>query len=206
MADLASSYPTDPSFNAIGFQTNTPTLATTTFSGKSRRTSYGHQFYEWEVKYPQLTDRQAGIVLGFLAQTYGPNLSFEITLPEISYSKSNNPPSPATAPTTNGSVVAGVKQVDLTNCGANKEVLYVGDYFKFDNHSKVYQAVATCTSDGSGNATLFFAGSLVSAVPGGTDLTITAVPFTALALSDAQKFDVGIGGLTSITIKMRETW
>jgi hypothetical protein len=204
MADLASSFPTTPSFNAVEFQTNTPTLATTTFSGKSRRTGYGHQFYEWEVKYPPLTDRSAGIVLGFMAQTYGPALSFEITLPEISYSKSTNPPS--TTPATNGSVIAGVKQVDLSNCGANKEVLYVGDYFKFDNHSKVYQAVATCTSDGSGNATLYFAGSLVEAVPGGTDLTITAVPFTAIALSDVQKFDVGIGGMTSMSIKMRETW
>lgn len=204
MADLASSFPTDPSFNAVGFQANTPTLATTTFSGKTRRTTYGHQFYEWEVKYPQLVDRQAGIVLGFLAQTYGPALSFEITLPEISYSKSNNPPS--STPATNGSVNAGVKQVDLTNCGANKEVLYVGDFFKFDNHSKVYQAVATCTSDGSGNATLYFAGSLVNAVPSGTDLTVTAVPFTAIALSEAQQFDVGVGGMTTMSIKMREVW
>jgi len=32
------------------------------------------------------------------------------------------------------------------------------------------------------------------------------VPFTAIALSDVQKFDVGIGGMTSMSIKMRETW
>lgn len=204
MADLATQYPTTPGFNAVSFQVNTPSLATTTFSGKSRRVAFGHQFYEWEVKYPSLTDRQAGIVEGFLAQTYGPSLSFEIILPEISYSKSDNPPS--TTPATNGSTNKGAKTVTLTNCGANKQVLYVGDYFKFDNHSKVYQAVATCESDGSGNATLSFAGSLVSNVPDSTDLTITAVPFTAIALNDAQKFDVGIGGMTSISVKMRETW
>ena len=206
MADLASQYPTTPSFNAVSFQVNTPSLATTTFSGKSRRVAFGHQFYDWEVSYPSLTDRQAGIVEGFLAQTYGPSLSFEIILPEISYSKSNNPPSTTPAVNQVGGYAKGQKSVVLDNCGANKQVLYVGDYFKFDNHSKVYQCVATCESDGSGNATLFFAGSLVADVPDNTDLTITAVPFTAIALNDVQKFDVGIGGITSISVKMRETW
>lgn len=204
MADLASQYPTTPGFKAVDFQTNTPTLTTETFSGKTRRVSYGHQFYDFEVKYPTMTDRQAGIVEGFLAQTYGPSLSFEIILPEISYTKSNNPPS--TTPATSGATNKGAKQVSLTNCGANKQVLYVGDFFKFDTHSKVYQAVATCESDGSGNATLYFAGSLVENVSSGTDLTITAVPFTVIATNDIQKFDVGTGGLTSASVKMRETW
>lgn len=204
MADIASQYPTSPSFNQVTISTNTPTLATETFSGKTRRIGQGHTFYNWQIKYPTLTDREAGLVEGFLAQTYGSLFSFEIVLPEVSYSKSNNPPS--TTPATTTSYAAGAKSVALDNCGANKEVLYSGDYFKFDNHSKVYQAVATCTSDGSGVATLFFAGSLVTSVPNDTDLTLTAVPFTAISENDVQKFDVGIGGLTSITVDMRETW
>lgn len=204
MADIASQYPTSPSFNAVSISTNTPTLATETFSGKTRRVGQGHTFYSWQVKYPTVTDRDAGLVEGFLAQTFGSLLSFEIVLPEVSYSKSNNPPS--TTPATTTSYAAGAKSVVLDNCGANKEVLFSGDYFKFDNHSKVYQAVQTCTSDASGNATLYFAGSLVESVPNDTDLTITAVPFTAILANDVQKFDVGIGGLTNITVDMRETW
>jgi len=204
MADIASQYPTSPSFNQVSISTNTPTLATETFSGKTRRIGQGHTFYSWQVKYPTVTDRDAGIVEGFLAQTYGSLLSFEIVLPEVSYSKSTNPPS--TTPATTASYAAGAKSVVLDNCGANKEVLYSGDYFKFANHSKVYQAVATCTSDGSGNATLYFAGSLVTSVGNNTDLTITAVPFTAILVNDVQKFDIGIGGLTNITVDMRETW
>ena len=125
-------------------------------------------------------------------------------MPEVSYSKSNNPPS--TTPATTTSYAAGAKSVALDNCGANKEVLYSGDYFKFANHSKVYQAVATCTSDGAGAATLYFAGSLVTSVGNDTNLTITAVPFTAICSNDVQKFDKGIGGLTSISVDMRETW
>lgn len=204
MADLASAYPSNPSFNAVNFSVNTPTIATTTFSGKTRRTGYGHQYYEWEVKYAPLTPREAGAVEAFLAQTFGPQLSFEITLPEISYSKSNNPPS--TTPETSASASKGAKQVAITNCGANKEVLYAGDFFKFADHSKVYQATSTITSDGSGNATLYFAGSLVEDVASGTSLTITAVPFTAIAINNVQKFDVGVGGMTAISVEMRETW
>lgn len=204
MADLASQYPSTPSFNAVQFTVNTPALATSTFSGKTRRTAYGHQFYEWEVRYPPMVNTQAGIVQGFLAQTYGPSLSFEIILPEISYSKSATPPS--TTPATTAAYSKGVKTVGLDNCGANKDVLYIGDYFKFNNHSKVYQCTNTCTSNGAGIATLFFAGSLVEDVPNDTDLTVTAVPFTAIATTDAQQFDVGVGGITQISVSMKEVW
>jgi len=204
MADISSQYPTSPIFNAVTISSNTPTLATETFSGKTRRVGQGHTFYSWQVKYPTVTDRDAGVVEGFLAQTFGSLLSFEIVLPEVSYSKSNNPPS--TVPATTASYTAGAKSVALDNCGANKEVLFAGDFFKFASHSKVYQAVATCTSNGSGIATLYFAGSLVSSVGNDTNLTITAVPFTAHLVNSVQKFDVGIGGLTNISVDMRETW
>ena len=93
MADIASPYPTSPVFNTVGFTVNTPTIATETFSGKTRRVGFGHQFYSWQAQYSTLTDLDAGIVEGFLAQTYGSLLSFEIVLPKISYSKSTNPPS-----------------------------------------------------------------------------------------------------------------
>lgn len=204
MADIASPYPTSPVFNTVGFTVNTPTIATETFSGKTRRVGFGHQFYSWQAQYSTLTDLDAGIVEGFLAQTYGSLLSFEIVLPKISYSKSQNPPS--TTPATTTSYTIGAKAVTVDNCGANKDVLYVGDYFKFAGHSKVYQAVATATSNGSGEATIYFAGSLVSNVANNENLTITAVPFTAIMANPSQKFDVGVGGLTNITVDMRETW
>ena len=206
MADIETQYPTTPSFTAVNFQTNVPTISTETFSGKVRRVGYGHQFYEWEVQYPNLTESQAAIVQGYLAQTYGPLLSFEIALPKISTTKSTNPPSTTVNVNNASGYTAGAKQVVLENCGANKDVLNVGDFFKFNNHSKVYQATSTCVSDGSGAATLFFAGSLVSAVPDDTALTLTDVKFTALALTEAQQVNVGIGGISNLNVKMREIW
>lgn len=205
MADITGSqYPTYPSFTSVNFRTVTPAQTSTSLSGKMRRVSLGVSYYTWEVKYPQMEAIDAGTVTGFLGQALGQTFSFEIILPKISYSKSTNPPS--TTPRTSGSVAVGAKQVSLTNCGANKTVLAAGDYFKFNNHSKVYMCVSPCVSNGSGAATLYFTCPLTSAVPTGTDLTITAVPFTAILAEDIQEFDTGVGGITSMTVSMREVW
>ena len=169
-----------------------------------RRVSLGVSFYTWEVKYPQMAAIDAGTVNGFLGQTLGQTFSFEIILPKISYSKSTNPPS--TTVRTSATAAVGAKQVSLTNCGNTKIVLAAGDYFKFNNHSKVYMCVAPCTSNSGGAATLFFTCPLVAAVPSSTDLTITAVPFTAICSEDVQEFDTGAGGITSMSVAMREVW
>lgn len=203
MADIVTLYPQSPSFNAVSFRVNTPTLTTETFSGKTRRTGYGTSFYTWQVKYPILTPAEAGIVTGYLAQTYGPAFSFEIILPEISDSKSTN--QPTSTPATSASASKGAKSVTLSNCGANT-VLLGGDYIKFDNHSKVYQVVGTATADGSGNMTLYFSGSLVDDVPSGTDLIFNNVRFTAICDNDFQQVDVGLGGMASLNVNMREVW
>lgn len=205
MADLATQYPASPSFESINFKTNTPTQITNTMSGKLRRVGVGTSFYSWEVQYPQLTRLQAGTVKGFLAQALGPQFSFEIVLPMLSYSALAD--QTASVPrTTGGTRAVGATSITLTNCGTSKDVLASGDYFKFNNHTKVYQCVSACTSDSSGNATLYFSGPLVTSVPNSTNLTITAVPFTAILAEEAQEFDVGIGGMSSMSVSMREVW
>jgi hypothetical protein len=212
MADLATQFPSSPSFQAVNFKLNTPSQVTETNSGKVRRTGYGVSYYSFDVNYPQLTALEAGTVTGFVAQTYGPQFSFEIILPELSYSKSTTPPStiPAVAAADTGIGATnqiGAKVVKLTNCGANKRVLAAGDFFKFSNHNKVYMCVSPCDSNGSGAATLYFSGSLVSAITEtSTTLTITAVPFTVILAEGLQEWDVGIGGMTSMKLSMREVW
>lgn len=204
MADLATQYPSSPSFTSVNFTTNTPTQITNTMSGKLRRVGVGISFYSWEVKYPMLTRLQAGTVKGFLAQALGPQFSFEIVLPTLSYSALAS--QTGSTPRTTATAAIGSTSVTLTNCGTSASVLAAGDYFKFNNHTKVYQCVAACTSDSSGNATLYFSGPLVSAVPGNTNLTITAVPFTAILAEEAQEFEAGSGGMTTLSVTMREVW
>lgn len=204
MADLATLYPTDPSFTAVNFTVNTPTQTTNTMSGKLRRIGMGISFYSWEAQYQNLTRLEAGSVKGYLAQALGPQFSFEILLPTLSYSALAS--QTAQTPRTSATAALGATSVTLTNCGANGNVLAAGDFFKFANHTKVYQCVAPCTANGSGAATLFFTSPLVTAVPNNTNVTITAVRFTAVLANETQEWEAGIGGITNMSVQMREVW
>jgi hypothetical protein len=204
MSDLFTQFPDEVSFQAVSFQVNTPTQSTETFSGKTRRVGMGVSYYSWEVRYPNLLPIDAGTVNGFVAQAFGPQFSFEIILPEISYSKAPNQTN--TVPRTSANASIGATSVTLANCGVSKNVLAAGDFFKFANHSKVYMCVSPCVSNSSGVATLFFSCPLITAVPNPTNLTITAVPFTAILTEDVQKFDVGFGGITTMSLAMREVF
>jgi hypothetical protein len=204
MSDLFTQFPDEVSFQAVSFQVNTPTQSTETFSGKTRRVGMGISYYSWEVRYPNLLPIDAGTVNGFVAQAFGPQFSFEIILPEISYSKAPNQTN--TVPRTSANASIGATSVTLANCGVSKNVLAAGDFFKFANHSKVYMCVSPCVSNSSGVATLFFSCPLITAVPNPTNLTITAVPFTAILTEDVQKFDVGFGGITTMSLAMREVF
>jgi hypothetical protein len=205
MADISSTFPTTPSFRAVNFKVNTPSQTTETFSGKIRRVGFGISYYSFEVEYGNLTPIDAGTVQGFVAQTFGPQLSFEILLPEISYSKLSTLQTSRNV-YSSGQTAAGAKSVSVTNATPGDFILAAGDMFKFLNHSKVYMCVAPCQADLSGNATLFFSGGLVSNVPNLTPLIITAVPFTCVLDNDLQEWTVGAGGITSMSLSMREVW
>ncbi len=204
MADLAGFFPNTPGFSAIDFTVNAPTLTSETNSGKTRRVGYGHQFYSWKLSYPPLSQSQLAPTAGFLAQTYGPLLSFEIVLPEISYTSLAG----QTTQTIQTSQTRAVGEKDVTITGASgiENILAAGDFVKFSGHSKVYQCVANCTSASDGTATLYFAGGLTTALASGETLTITQVPFTAVRENDAHQVTVGLGGLSQLQIDMRETW
>jgi hypothetical protein len=204
MADLTGEqYPSSPSFTSVGFSITTPTIASETNAGKIRRVGYGHSYYSWQVKYPPMTARDAGVVTGFAARAFGNLYSFEIVLPEISYSKAISQATGANT-STSGALPSGSISVTLSGCGNNKEVLRAGDFFKFNNHSKVYMCAVHCNSNGSGTATLYFSGATVAAVPSGTALTIDAVPFTAVFVEGIQEYEVGMGGMTVMSANMRE--
>ena len=204
MADLATRFPSNPSFLSVNFRVNTPTLISETFSGKMRRVGQGVSYYSWEVQYPNLAPLDAGTVIGYVSQTLGPQFSFEIILPEISQSKLPNQ-TPNT-PVVGANNAVGSTSVILTGCGATRTVLAAGDFFKFSNHSKVYMCVSPVTSNSSGVATVFFTSPLVQPVTAGATVTINNVPFTAILDEDVQEWDVGFGGITSMSLSMREVF
>ena len=207
MADISpGQFPTNPSFESVNFRIVTPTIVSETNSGKLRRVGYGHSYYTFDVKYPYLTYNQAGTVNSFVATAQGPLFSFEIVLPEVSYSDAPDAVTANATITTSGNLTYGAKTMTVSNCGANKTVMQPGDYFKFANHSKVYMCTTTVTSNGSGVANVTFSGSLVTNVPSGTRMTITAVPFTVVLAEQTQEYMVSTRGITNLTLSMREVW
>jgi hypothetical protein len=205
MADLAYQFPVSPGFQSVNFKIVSPNQTTNTLSGKVRRTGMATSYYTWEVKYPSVTPREAGTVQGFVSQALGQQYSFEIILPKISYTKLAATQTTST-PVASATTPVGSTSITLTGCGTSKSVLAAGDFFKFSNHSKVYMCVTDCSSNSGGAATLYFSCPLVNQVVSGNTLTITAVPFTAILAEDTQTFDVGVGGITSMSLQMREVW
>jgi hypothetical protein len=139
-------------------------------------------------------------VTSFVAKQYGQLESFQIVLPRISYTKSTN--QTTTTVTTSSAATKGAKAVSVTGVGTGKDLLKAGDYFRFNNHTKVYM----CVDDWSAGQQLFFSGGLVSNVPSGTQLTITAVPFTVILDQDIDEWTVANGGMTNIEVSFREVW
>jgi hypothetical protein len=208
MADITSRYPNNPAnaepqHSTIEFKVVTPTITSETNSGKKRRVGMGTSYYTWTLKYPPLTPREVGPVIGFIRYAEGPLYSFEVVLPEISYSKCFTNPANIVVST---SLPIGTVRANVSCGSGNVEVIRAGDYFKFNNHSKVYQAAINCNSDATGNAVLFFGSPTVSNVSSGTTLIVNAVPFTAIIDSTEQETTVGLGGMTEVEVRMREVW
>lgn len=197
---MSGIWPASPTFNAVNFKINTPTITTTTVSGRTRRVGMGHSFYTFTVKYNNLTRYDYGPIAGFIAEQYGQLETFQIVLPEISYSKVGN--QTTTTVTTSAAAVKGADNVAVTGVATGKNLLRAGDFFRFNNHYKVYM----CTTTWTEGQPLYFSGSLVKDVPSGTAITYNAVDFTVILDSNMQQFDVGVGGITNLQLDMRETW
>ena len=198
---MSGLYPQNPKFQAVNFKINTPTLSTRTFSGLTRRVGMGVSYYSFTVRHTNLTRFEAGPILGFVAAQLGPLEAFDIIIPELSYSKTTNQ-STSVVLTTGGAAV-GATSIGVTGVSSGKELLRAGDFFRFQNHSKVYQATETWSS---GNP-LRFSGGLVTAV--GVNVPVVyaePIQFRVILENDVQQWDTVTGGLVNISLDMREVW
>jgi hypothetical protein len=240
-----ATFPSSPAFQAVNFKINTPTQITNTFSGLTRRVSMGVSYYSFTVKYNSLTRYDYGPIAGFVAQRLGPLDSFQILLPELSYSKQGTQSTNLVITTAVADI--GADHVPVGNVGTGKYLLRAGDFFKFgyatswaastvyavgnkvnyDNidyacktahtststfdttkwtvdttYAKVYMCAVTWTN----GTDLYFSGPLVVSIPSGSRIIYNAVPFTVILENGLQQFDVGLGGITQLSLDMKEVW
>ena len=197
----STNWPTNPAFTAVNFKINTPVLSTNTLSGMTRRVAMGHSYYTLSAKYSNLSRAGYGTVAGYVSQLYGSLESFKIVIPELSYTKvglqTTNP-----VYTAGANAVAGASSVAVTGVTSGRNLLAAGDFFRFNNHTKVYMCAVTWTT----GQPLYFSGSLVKDVPSGTEIIINAVDFTMILDNNVQQFDIGTGGITQAQFDMKEVW
>jgi hypothetical protein len=200
---MAGTFPTQPGFATTNFQIVNPAQTSQTFGGKMRRAGMGTSFYTFTASFPPMTRPQAAPIIGFLSAQYGQLESFQILLPEESYPRANYT---GATPRVGLQALPGVKQVTVSNVSPNQTILRSGDFFKFQSHSKVYMAIADCTADAGGVATLNFAGSLVRGVSVNDSIIVTAVPFTVVLNNQIQEYEVGLDRTYRLEVDMREVW
>ena len=203
MADITTQFPTTPAYSAVTLNTVTPMITSETNSGKVRRAGFGHSYYTFEIQYPTLTYAESQSVKGYLGQLAGQLYSFEIVLPRLSQSQASNV-SANISLTANCNAAA--RSCTISGAGNAQNVLKAGDYFKFNTHSKVYQCVTDVTSNAAGYANVVFSGGAVTTVTAGSYITRTDVPFTVILDEASTSAEHGPGGLTSVSLKMREVW
>lgn len=203
---MSGTYPSSPEFTSVDFKITTPVQTTETVNGRKRRAGFGVSFYTFSGKYASLTPGQAAQVTSFIAKQYGQLESFQIVLPKISNNKAADYAQAVGNAKVKTAASKGAFSVALKGLGVNKAVFKAGDFFKFNGHSKVYMVTDDVTSNGSGEATLYFSAKLVVNVVVDEVLTINAVPFTVILDQDVDEFTVANGGMTNIEVSFREVW
>jgi len=201
--NMAGTFPQQPGFTTTNFKIINPAQTSSTFGGKMRRAGMGTSFYTFTLQFPPMTRQQAGPIIGFLSAQYGQLESFQVLLPEESYPRANYT---GATPRVGLQALPGVKQVTVSNVSPNQTILRSGDFFKFQSHSKVYMAIADCTANAGGVATLNFAGSLVRGVAVNESIIVTAVPFTVMLSNDVQEYEIGVDRTYMLELDMREIW
>lgn len=135
-----------------------------TLSGRYVSRKQGTTLLTFDLDWADLPREQMAVIHAALSSLGGTSGRAELLVPV--YSSSSNSNAPATATVLNAAN-ARQNQVTLSGFLANRQVLNVGDYVRFSNHSKVYILAQPVTSNASGQATLTLTFDLVSALPSG---------------------------------------
>lgn len=135
-----------------------------TLSGRYVGRKQGTTLLTFDLTWSDLTREQMANIHAALCSLEGTFGRAELLVPV--YSSSSNINAPATATVLNAAN-ARQDQVTLSGFPANRQVLNVGDYVRFSNHSKVYILAQPATSNASGQVTLTLTFDLISALPVG---------------------------------------
>jgi len=185
------SWPTTIGFKSVDFETITSTRVTETQSGRALRLATANSKFGVKIVYPRVMPDDFRSIQAFATLAQGSLNNFDITLPNISYTRGGYPNQ--TMYVTAAKAI-GSTQIDIySDAGTNITVLKAGDVVRFENHTKVYMVTADTTIDGSSVGTLNITPGLQTAIEddsagGNTQVTVNAVPFRMFINGDQQSF------------------
>ena len=186
-----ATWPTTIGFRSVDFEAVTSTRVTETQSGRALRLATANSKWGVKLVYPRVMPDDFRAIQAFATLAQGSLNNFDITLPNISYTRGGYPNQ--TMYVTAAKAI-GSTQIDITSdAGTNITVLKAGDVVKFENHSKVYMVTADTVLDGASVGTLNITPGLQTAIEddsagGNTQVIVDAVPFRMFINGDQQAF------------------
>ena len=197
-------FPQTPVFTTANFRQNTATKKTESASGRIIRATNSTTVWTGTLQYPPMTLAESRPIQAFVSRCQGSLNEFDIIIPNVSTTTSGLP-NQNTFPT--GTNSAGSTSCTVRSGDTSATILKAGDVIRFANHTKVYMVTEDVTTDGSGDATINFQPSLITAVnedSTGETIQVSNVEFRMILSNDVQEFGYRTDGLVGYEIDVQE--
>ena len=175
------------SFETMGIQSVQNTIISKSLSGKKLSRQIDNQRFGFTAKI--ITGKRSDIygeLMGFIIKQRSGKENFTIIPPEVEDARGVETGTLAV----NGSHTAGDNTIAIDGFAADTaNRLRVGDFIKFNGHTKVYMVVADVTSS-SGAATVTIEPPLISSLANDETVSYDNIPFTVHLTNDIQEFGV----------------
>ena len=174
-------------FETMGIQSVQNTIISKSLSGKKLSRQIDNQRFGFTAKI--ITGKRSDIygeLMGFIIKQRSGKENFTIIPPEVEDARGVETGTLAV----NGSHTAGDNTIAIDGFAADTaNRLKVGDFIKFNGHTKVYMVVADVTSS-SGAATVTIEPPLISSLANDETVSYDNIPFTVHLTNDIQEFGV----------------
>jgi hypothetical protein len=182
---MSGTYPTSPTFRALGFSSEQKTITSTTDSGKMFSVQVDGQRWKFSASYSPMGRTKFAPVYAFIIKQRSQKETFQIVPPVISSARGHEVNNVAV----NGSHTAGDTTIAVDGHHNNSAGAFLaGDLIKFGSHSKVYMIVEDVTPSGNAS-TLTIEPPLRENLADDATITYDNVPFTVRLMNDVHQFN-----------------
>jgi len=197
-------FPTDPGFSTVNFKLNNVVKQTQTASGRTTRVAIGTTLWSGTLVFPPMTLTEFSPIQGFVALAQGGLNEFDIVIPTVSDSASENAPF-LNAINVDATHNAGETAIEVdSDLGGAGNILKAGDIIRFPNHTKVYMCTTDVNTDTAGTATMNISPPLLQTVVAGQSITFNEVPIRMVLANEVQEFGYRTDRLVEYEIDVQE--